>query len=131
MYPQPNQNLTRRTHGMTDTPKKRGRPFGVKNKPKRISVTATELQLAKKLGISKEQYVDAINQSHVIKRKKVDWEKLARQLEAALESQLDDYTILETKVQVLEKEVNEFVESHRRHITVISYLETKLGLNSI
>ena len=116
---------------MTNTTKKRGRPLGVKNKPKRISVTATELQLAKKLGISKEQYVDAINQSHVIKRKKVDWEKLARQLEAALESQLDDYTILETKVQVLEKEVNEFVESHRRHITVISYLETKLGLNSI
>ena len=116
---------------MINTPKKRGRPLGVKNKPKNISLTNAQIHVAQKLGISKEEYIDAINKENTVKRKKVDWEKLARFLEAALESQIDDYTILETKVQVLEKEADEYADSHRRYITVISYLETKLGLNSI
>ena len=116
---------------MTDTTKKRGRPLGVKNKPKRMVVTATQMELAKKLGMSKEQYVDEINKLHPVKQKKVDWEKLARQLEAALESQMDDYTILETKMRIIEKESDEIAEAHRRYITIISYLETKLGLNSV
>jgi len=125
---------------MTDTPKKRGRPVGSGKKPvavkktrapKRYEVSRTQIALAAKLGIPKEKYVEAMVQANLIRAKKVNWQQLAKQLQAALESQIDDYTILETKVQVLEKEANEFAESHRRYLTVISYLETKLGLNPI
>ena len=125
---------------MTNTPKKRGRPVGSGKKPvavkktrapKRYEVSRTQIALAAKLGIPKEKYVEAMVQANLIRAKKVNWQQLAKQLQAALESQIDDYTILETKVQVLEKEANEFAESHRRYLTVISYLETKLGLNSV
>ena len=51
----------------------------------------------------------------------VDWQALAKKLQAALESQFDDYEILETKM----------AESHRRYLTIISYLEKKLGLDSV
>jgi DNA-binding Xre family transcriptional regulator len=121
---------------MTDTPKKRGRPVGKKpvNKTRKamvIEIRQSQLELAEKLGIPKEKYVDALAKLNMVRTKKVNWQTLAKQLQAALESQIDDYTILETKVQVLEKEANEFAESHRRYITIISYLETKLGLNPI
>lgn len=119
---------------MTDTPKKRGRPVGSGKKPRKpmvVEISQSQLELAEKLGVSKEQYVDALVKSNMIKARKVNWQRLAKQLQEALESQIEDYTILETKVQVLEKEANEFAESHRRYITIISYLETKLGLNPI
>lgn len=125
---------------MTDTPKKRGRPVGSGKKPAAVKktrapkvyrLTQTEIKLAEKLGIPKDKYVEALIKESLIKAQKVDWKQLAKQLQEALESQIEDYTILETKVQVLEKEANEFAESHRRYITIISYLETKLGLNSV
>ena len=116
---------------MTDTPKKRGRPVGSGKKLKRYAITQTELKLANKLGVSTEDYVNVLVENKLIKPLKTDWQKLAKQLQAALESQIDDYTILETKLEILEKEANEFAESHRRYITIISYLETKLGLNPI
>ena len=58
-------------------------------------------------------------------------EALAKQLQEALESQIKDYNELEERCVKLEKEANENVDSYRRCITVISYLETKLGLNSV
>ena len=123
---------------MTNTPKKRGRPVGSGKKPVNktrkamvLEIRQSQLELAEKLGVSKEQYVDALAKINMVKAKKVNWQRLAKQLQEALESQIEDYTILETKVQVLEKEANEFAESHRRYITVISYLETKLGLNPV
>jgi hypothetical protein len=116
---------------MTNTPKKRGRPAGSKTKVKRYEISRTQIQLAEKLGISPEKYMEALVRENMIKAKKVNWKELAKQLQAALESQIEDYTILETKVQMLEKEANEFADSYRRQITVISYLETKLGLNPI
>jgi hypothetical protein len=61
----------------------------------------------------------------------VDWQALAKKLQAALESQFDDYEILETKMKILEAESDEIAESHRRYLTIISYLETKLGLDSV
>jgi len=131
MYPQPNPNLMQRTHGMTNTTKKRGRPLGSKNKPKRYAVSQSQLAIAKKLGINTEDFVREAIKQKVIKPIKTDWEKLAKRLQEALESQIEDYKELEEHVFTLEKEASEHVESYRRCITVISYLETKLGLNSV
>jgi len=116
---------------MTNTPKKRGRPVGSGKKLKRYAVSTSQLAIADKLGIDREDFVREAIKQKVIKPIKTDWQKLAKQLQAALESQIDDYTILETKLEILEKEANEVAESHRRYLTVISYLETKLGLNSV
>jgi len=116
---------------MTNTTKKRGRPLGSKNKPKRYAVSQSQLAIAKKLGINTEDFVREAIKQKVIKPIKTDWEKLAKRLQEALESQIEDYKELEEHVFTLEKEASEHVESYRRCITVISYLETKLGLNSV
>ena len=136
MYPQPNQNLTRRTHGMINTPKKRGRPAGTKTanqtrKALTIQIRQSQIELAEKLGVSTDKYVAELAKLNVVKVKKVNWEALAKQLQEALESQIKDYNELEARCVKLEKEANENVDSYRRCITVISYLETKLGLNPV
>ena len=114
--------------------KTRGRPRGSKNKtkePKRYQLSRTQILVAEKLGIKKEDYVEALIKEKMIKPVKTDWQHLAKRLQEALESQIKDYRELEERVFTMEKEANEFAESHRRYITVISYLETKLGLNPI
>ena len=114
--------------------KTRGRPRGSKNQtkePKRYQLSRTQILVAEKLGIKKEDYVEALIKEKMIKPVKTDWQQLAKRLQAALESQIKDYRELEERVFTMEKEANEFAESHRRYLTVISYLETKLGLNPI
>jgi len=119
---------------MTNTPKKRGRPVGSGKKPrttKLYRLTQTEIKLAEKLGIPKDIYVDTLIKEKMIKPVKTDWQQLAKRLQEALESQIKDYRELEERVFTMEKEAHESNESHRRYLTVISYLETKLGLNPI
>lgn len=116
---------------MTNTPKKRGRPVGSGKKVKRYAVSTSQLAIADKLGIDREEFVREAIKQKVIKPIKTDWQKLAKQLQEALESQIKDYQELEEYVFKLEKDADEHDESHRRYITVISYLETKLGLNPI
>ena len=119
---------------MTNAPKKSGRPVGSGKKPsepKRYQLSRTQILVAKKLGIPKEKYVETLIKEKMIKPVKTDWQQLAKRLQQALESQIKDYRELEERVFTMEKEANEFAESHRRYITVISYLETKLGLNPV
>ena len=125
---------------MTDTPKKRGRPVGSGKKPAAVKktrapkvyrLTQTEIKLAEKLGIPKDKYAEALIKEKLIKAQKVDWQQLAKRLQAALESQIKDCRELEERVFTMEKEAHESNESHRRYLTVISYLETKLGLNPV
>jgi rRNA processing protein Krr1/Pno1 len=119
---------------MTDTPKKRGRPVGSGKKtrePKLYELSRTQIQVAEKLGIPKEKYIETLIKEKMIKPVKTDWQKLAKRLQEALESQIKDYQELEEYVFKLEKDADEHDESHRRYITIISYLETKLGLNPI
>ena len=119
---------------MIEVAKTRGRPRGSKNKPKepkRYQLSRTQILVAKKLGIKKEDYVQALIKEKMIKPVKTDWQQLAKRLQEALESQIKDYRELEEYVVKLEKDADEHDESHRRYLTVISYLETKLGLNPI
>lgn len=119
---------------MIEVAKTRGRPRGSKNKPKepkRYQLSRTQMLVAEKLGISKERYIKTLIKEKMIKPVKTDWQQLAKRLQEALESQIKDYRELEERVFTLEKEADESNESHRRYLTVISYLETKLGLNSV
>lgn len=117
---------------MTKTPKKRGRPVGSKNKaPKRYAISRGQLELAKKLGINEDDFIQQMIKQKVIKPIKTDWQALAKNLQAALESQIEDYDILETKMKLVQKESDEIADNQRRYLTIISYLETKLGLNPI
>ena len=119
---------------MIELVKKRGRPVGSGKKtrePKRYELSRTQILVAEKLGISKEKYVETLIKEKMIKPVKTDWQQLAKRLQEALESQIKDYRELEERVFTMEKEANEFAESHRRYITIISYLETKLGLNPV
>lgn len=119
---------------MIEVAKPRGRPRGSKNKPKepkRYQLSRTQILVADKLGISKERYIKTLIKEKMIKPVKTDWQQLAKRLQEALESQIKDCRELEERVFTLEKEADDNVESHRRYLTVISYLETKLGLNSV
>lgn len=116
---------------MIEVAKTRGRPRNSKNKPKapkRYQLTKTQSQIAEKLGISKERYVKTLIKEKMIKPVKTDWQQLAKRLQEALESQIKDYRELEERVFTMEKEAD---ASHRRYLTIIAYLETKLGLNSV
>jgi rRNA processing protein Krr1/Pno1 len=119
---------------MIELAKKRGRPVGSGKKtrePKRYQLSRTQILVAEKLGIPKDIYVDTLIKEKMIKPVKTDWQHLAKRLQEALESQIKDYRELEERVFTMEKEAHESNESHRRYLTVISYLETKLGLNSV
>jgi hypothetical protein len=137
---------------MTNTPsaelgvsKSKGRPVGSKNKPKIVRLTETQMKLAKKLGLEPERFAQELAKSKQPRKKKIDWEKLARQLQGALESQITDNAVLDAKITSQEKRYadldQEFkmaklhyvnLEKSHKHIsTILSYLEAKIGLDSI
>lgn len=80
---------------------RRGRPVGSKNKPKIVRLTQTQIELGKKLGISPEEYAKSLikiekqEKTSLAKKKraltkKVDWEKLSKQLHESLKSQIKE-----------------------------------------
>jgi hypothetical protein len=80
---------------------KRGRPVGSKNKPKIVRLTNTQLALGKKLGVSPEQYAKSLikiekqEKASLARKKrasikKVDWEKLSKELHESLKSQIKE-----------------------------------------
>jgi hypothetical protein len=81
--------------------KKRGRPLGSKNKPKIVRLTSTQVALGKKLGVSPEQYAKSLikiekqEKASLARKKrasikKVDWEKLSKELHESLKSQIKE-----------------------------------------
>jgi len=81
--------------------KKRGRPLGSKNKPKIVRLTSTQVALGKKLGVSPEQYAKSLikiqkqEKTSLARKKrasikKVDWEKLSKELHESLKSQIKE-----------------------------------------
>lgn len=114
--------------------KKMGRPLGSKNKPKepaRYQLTQTQLMLAKKLGVSPEDFTRELIKQKMIKPVKVNWQELAKRLQEALESQIKENKCLIEKLDIIEKESDEIAAHHRNLLNIIHYLEQKLGIHSV
>jgi hypothetical protein len=128
-------------------PKKRGRKPGTKNKPKKVIVTKAQTDLAKKFGIPLGDFAkESVNVQNKKKPRtvKVNWEKLARDLDKALKDEIADnnkheqwclewrkkYEELEEKHKNLEKHLNNvmFVKELKLR-GIIDYLEDKIRGN--
>jgi hypothetical protein len=119
-------------------------PKGNKNAPKFI-LTVGQVKLAEKLGVSLETY--AYEMSKMKKQpktppktpqKKTNWEKLARELQAALKSEIDeniklvdDKNGLIARVESLEFDILNLKHQAIGYQAVVSYLENKLGYHSV
>jgi folylpolyglutamate synthase/dihydropteroate synthase len=80
------------------------RPKGSTNKPKVVKITKVEADLANKLGITTEQFAKEKLKLNRTPRKprvaKVDWEKLAKQLQQALAAEIKENDSLKEELDV-------------------------------
>lgn len=114
--------------------KKRGRPVGSKNKPKTVKLTQAQVNVAKKLGVSVEQFAKeraALERKPRGKAKVVDWEKLCKHLQTALRDEFADNDKLNTKIKELEFKVANLEHQAIGYRAVVSYLENKLGNDTV
>ena len=104
------------------------RTKGSKNKPKTITVTKAEVDLANKLGLTTEQYAKAKLDEEVKtlrkrgpykKKPKVDWEKLAKDLQQALAKEIKENQELYQTVATKETFI-------LQQAAIIQYLEDKV-----
>jgi hypothetical protein len=104
-------------------------------KPKRVMLTKTEVDFAAKLGVTPQQLaVEKIKLQRKPRKPratKVNWERLARNLQTALRDEIvenqkraNDIDALLFKIRSLEHQVIGFQ-------AVISYLETKSGNDTV
>ena len=103
-------------------------------KPKKIILSKAEVDLAAKLGITPEQLarekIELMKLKRNVRTQKINWEKLAKNLQTALRDEMDenqkranDIETLLFKIKSLEHQVVGFQ-------AVISYLESKLQFES-
>lgn len=125
-------------------PKKRGRPAGSKNKPKVVSLYASQIEFAKKFGITPEQLakekIKMERKPRKPRKPKINWEKLARELQSALRDEIGSSTKLQDenknlKLQLdaeklitsdLTRETNRQRDNMLEMRGIIHYLEGKL-----
>ena len=104
-----------------------GRPAGSKNKPKRVLLNRAQVELAQREGIKLEQLAEDIKKSQRKPRAvkiKVDWEKLAKNLQVALASEIKEN-------DELKKEIERLRISVIKMGGVIEFLEIKRGHNPV
>jgi hypothetical protein len=123
--------MTSPSEKKTSTPaktfKRIGRPKGSKNKPKKVILNSTQIAIAEKLGVPKEEFAEEIvklnrrtktsAQSKVMKDR---WEQSRKLISDNLQL-MDDNSVLLSQVTNLEHQIIGFR-------AVISYLEAQLGL---
>jgi hypothetical protein len=109
------------------SPSKVGRPKGSKNKPKKIIVSASQIAIAEKLGVSKEKFVEGmvhLKKQETIKKQSVSmqerWNRIRKLTDDNMQL-MDDNSVLLSQVTNLEHQIVGFR-------AVISYLEAQLGL---
>ena len=114
--------------------KKRGRPVGSKNKPKTIRITKVEADLAKKMGVSVTQYAKEKVKLNRKPRKtavKVNWERLAKQLQTALHDEIRDNQGLSERIDNLNYQVANLEHQAIGYRAVVSYLENQIANNPV
>ena len=117
--------------------KKRGRPLGSKNKPKTVKtvrITNAEVLLAKKMGVSVEQYAKekvALSKKPSKIVKKVNWERLAKQLQTALNDEILENSGLFERIDDLKFQVANLEHQAIGYRAVVSYLENQIANNPV
>lgn len=112
--------------------KKRGRPVGSKNKPKKIRITKVEADLARKMGIPVSQYAkEKVKIATKAPVKKVNWERLAKQLQTALNDEIKENQGLSDRINGLQFQVANLEHQAIGYRAVVSYLENKLGNDTV
>lgn len=109
--------------------KRVGRPKGAKNKPKKILLSATQVALAEKLGVPKEELAKEMvsrKRQDTIKKQSISmqerWNRIKKLTDDNLQL-MDDNSVLLSQVTNLEHQIIGYR-------AVISYLENQLGLRS-
>lgn len=112
--------------------KKRGRPLGSKNKPKRIRILKVEADLARKMGIPVEQYAkEKVKIATKAPVKKVNWERLAKQLQTALNDEIKENQGLSERINNLQFQVANLEHQAIGYRAVVSYLENQIANNPV
>ena len=117
--------------------KKRGRPVGAKNKSKTVKtvrLTNAEVLLAKKMGVSVEQYAKekvALSKKPRNIIKKVNWEKLAKQLQTALNDEIVENGNLFRQIDELKYQVANLEHQAIGYRAVVSYLENQIANHTV
>jgi tRNA A37 N6-isopentenylltransferase MiaA len=116
--------------------KKRGRPVGSKSKPKVKTVRLTNAQvvLANKMGVPVEEYakqIAALEKKPRTITKKVNWERLAKQLQTALNDEIVENNGLFKRIDELKYQIANLEHQAIGYRAVVSYLENKLGNDTV
>jgi hypothetical protein len=116
---------------------KRGRPAGSKNKPKTVKtvrLTNAQVLLAKKMGVPVEQYAKelvALSKNPKKITKNFNWERLAKQLQTALNDEIVENGGLFRKIDELKFQVANLEHQAIGYRAVISYLENNLANHTV
>jgi tRNA A37 N6-isopentenylltransferase MiaA len=116
---------------------KRGRPVGSKNKPKTtktIRLTNAQVVLANKMGVPVEQYAKelvALNNKPKNTVKKFNWERLAKQLQTALNDEIVENNGLFKEIDDLKFQVANLKHQAIGYRAVVSYLENKIEHDTV
>jgi rubrerythrin len=109
-----------------------GRTLGSKNKPKVIKLSESEVNLANSLGVSTEEYAkEKLAMQKEVRRtarakKKVDWEKLAKNLQQALAKEIQENQKLEYESNLIKEESDQIVKAFNESKIINAYLENTL-----
>lgn len=114
---------------------KRGRPVGSKNKPKTVRMTKVEVDLCKKVGVPIEAYakekVALQKKPRRTIKKKVNWERLAKQLQTALNDEIWENHGLSKQIEDLKYQVANLEHQAIGYRAVVSYLENNLANHTV
>jgi len=112
--------------------KKRGRPAGSKNKPKKIRILKVEADFARKMGVPVDQYAkEKVRLATKAPVKKVNWERLAKQLQTALNDEIRESQGLSDRIDNLNYQVANLEHQAIGYRAVVSYLENQIANNPV
>lgn len=114
--------------------KKRGRPLGSKNKPKKLILSDKEVEIANKLGVDKEHY--AKEKLRLSQKRKTpaaankSFKRITIEQQKAYDTILNDNIQLMMDNKELVNRINNLEHQAIGYRAVVSYLENQIGLRT-